>query len=108
MIGRDFLYEILKKITELEERIDGELSQLERLDLIRTRSLQPDIEYMFKHALTQEIVYNGLLKKQRREIHEHIARVMESVFKTGWRNSTRLWPIILSGVNRLPRRSITW
>jgi len=81
VIGRDFLYEILKNISELEDRIDGELSQLERLDLIRTRSLQPDIEYMFKHALTQEIVYNGLLKKQRREIHEQIARVMESVFK---------------------------
>ena len=28
VIGRDFLYEILKRITELEERIDGELSQL--------------------------------------------------------------------------------
>ncbi|MGD2098244.1 MAG: adenylate/guanylate cyclase domain-containing protein [Desulfobacterales bacterium] len=81
VIGRDFLYEILKKITELEERIDGELSQLERLDLIRTRSLHPDIEYMFKHALTQEIVYSGLLKKQRQEIHEQIARVIESVFK---------------------------
>ena len=81
VIGRDFLYEILKRITELKERIDGELSQLERLDLIRTRSLQPDIEYMFKHALTQEIVYNGLLKKQRREIHEQIAQVIESVFK---------------------------
>jgi len=81
VIGRDFLYEILKRITELEERIDGELSHLERLDLIRTRSLQPDIEYMFKHALTQEIVYNGLLKKQRREIHEQIARVIESVFQ---------------------------
>jgi class 3 adenylate cyclase/tetratricopeptide (TPR) repeat protein len=81
VIGRDFLYEILKKITELEERIDTELRHLERLDLIRTRSLQPDIEYMFKHALTHEIVYNGLLKKQRREIHEHIAQVMESVFQ---------------------------
>jgi class 3 adenylate cyclase len=71
VIGREFLYEILKRITELEERMDRELSLLEQLDLIRTRSLQPDIEYMFKHALTQEIVYNGLLKKQRREIHEH-------------------------------------
>jgi len=81
VIGRDFLYEILKRITELEERIDGELSHLERLDLIQTRSLQPDIEYMFKHALTQEIVYNGLLKKQRREIHEQIAQVIEGVFK---------------------------
>jgi tetratricopeptide (TPR) repeat protein len=36
---------------------------------------------MFKHALTQEIVYHGLLKKQRREIHEQIAQVMESVFQ---------------------------
>jgi class 3 adenylate cyclase/tetratricopeptide (TPR) repeat protein len=81
VIGRDFLYEILKRITEFEERIDGELSQLERIDLIRTRSVQPDIEYMFKHALTQEIVYHGLLKKQRREIHEQIAQVMESVFQ---------------------------
>ena len=33
---------------------------------------------MFKHALTQEVVYNGLLKKERREIHEQIALVMES------------------------------
>jgi tetratricopeptide (TPR) repeat protein len=81
VIGRDFLYEILKRITKLEERIDGELSHLERLDLIRTRSLQPDLEYMFKHALTQEIVYNGVLKKQRREIHENIARVMENIFQ---------------------------
>jgi class 3 adenylate cyclase/tetratricopeptide (TPR) repeat protein len=81
VIGRDFLYEILKRITELAERIDGELHQLERLDLIRTRSLEPEIEYMFKHALTQEVVYNSLLKKERRGIHEQIARVIETVFK---------------------------
>jgi tetratricopeptide (TPR) repeat protein len=62
VIGRAFFYEILKKITELEDRIDRGLSTLERLDLIRTRSIQPDLEYMFKHPLTQEVVYNGLLK----------------------------------------------
>ena len=81
VIGRDFLYEILKRISELQERIDGELNQLERLDLIRTRSFHPDLEYMFKHALTQEIVYNGLLKKHRKQIHEQIAQVMENLFK---------------------------
>jgi class 3 adenylate cyclase/tetratricopeptide (TPR) repeat protein len=80
VIGRTFLYEILIEITELEDRIDLRLSSLEGLDLIRTRSFQPDLEYMFKHALTQEVVYNGLLKKERQEIHELIARVMESVF----------------------------
>jgi len=81
VIGRAFLYEILIKITEIEDRIECGLSILERLDLIRTRSLQPDLEYMFKHALTQEVVYNGLLKKERREVHEKIARVMEGVFQ---------------------------
>lgn len=81
VIGRAFLYEILIKITELEDRIEQRLSMLERLDLIRTRSFQPDLEYFFKHALTQEVVYNGLLKKERQGIHEQIALVMQSAFQ---------------------------
>lgn len=69
VIGRAFLYEILKKVTELGDRIDPGLNVLERLDLIRTRTIQPDLEYMFKHPLTQEVVYNGLLKKERQAVH---------------------------------------
>jgi tetratricopeptide (TPR) repeat protein len=45
------------------------------------KSLEPDLEYIFKHALTQEVVYNGLLKKERREIHERTALVMEKLFR---------------------------
>jgi class 3 adenylate cyclase/tetratricopeptide (TPR) repeat protein len=81
VIGRAFLYEILIKITELKDRVDTSLSTLERIDMIRTRSLQPDLEYMFKHPLTQEVVYNGVLKKERQEIHEQIALVIEDVFQ---------------------------
>jgi tetratricopeptide (TPR) repeat protein len=80
VIGRAFLYEILNKITKLDDRIDGDLSILERIDLIKTRTVQPDLEYMFKHALTQEVVYNGLIKKERQEIHQQIALVMEQLF----------------------------
>jgi tetratricopeptide (TPR) repeat protein len=36
---------------------------------------------MFKHALTQEVVYNGLLKTEREKLHERIALVMEQVFQ---------------------------
>jgi class 3 adenylate cyclase/tetratricopeptide (TPR) repeat protein len=81
VIGRAFLYEILKRITELKVGIDHRLRTLERLDLIRTRALQPDLEYIFKHPLTQEVVYNGVLKKERRDIHEQIALVMEGIFQ---------------------------
>ena len=80
VIGRTFFYEILNRITELEQQIDLSLRSLERLDLIRARALQPDLEYIFKHALTQEVVYNGLLKKERQVIHERIGLVMEQLF----------------------------
>jgi class 3 adenylate cyclase/tetratricopeptide (TPR) repeat protein len=81
VIGRAFLYEILNRITELKEHIDKSLTGLERLDLIRVRSLQPEMEYIFKHALAQEVVYNGLLKKERQAIHEKIGTVMEQLFQ---------------------------
>jgi class 3 adenylate cyclase/tetratricopeptide (TPR) repeat protein len=80
VIGRAFFYEILKRITALKHDIDGFLRGLEQLDIIRTRSLQPDLEYMFKHNLTQEVVYNSLLKKERQAAHERIALVMEQMF----------------------------
>jgi len=81
VIGRAFLYEILKRCTQLKEQLDRHLTGLERLDLIHARSLQPDLEYVFKSAMTQEIVYSGLLRKERQAIHERIAQVMEQLFQ---------------------------
>ncbi|MBW1768646.1 MAG: AAA family ATPase, partial [Deltaproteobacteria bacterium] len=81
VIGRTFLYDLLKNCTNLKEQLDRNLTRLERLDLIHARSLQPDLEYVFKSALTQEVVYNGLLKKERQAIHERIALVMEQLFR---------------------------
>jgi len=80
VIGRAFLYEILKSITELKRGIDDCLNSLERLDLIRAKSLQPYMEYIFKHALIQEVTYNGLLRAHRKEIHLRIAMVIEQLF----------------------------
>ena len=80
VIGRVFLYEILTRITDLKDDIDKSLKGLERLDFIRARTIQPDIEYIFKHALTQEVVYSGLLKKERQILHERIGLVMEQLF----------------------------
>ncbi|MBW2633989.1 MAG: AAA family ATPase, partial [Deltaproteobacteria bacterium] len=81
VIGRSFYYEILKRTTALKNDIDKNLSGLERVDLIKTKSIQPDLEYIFKHVLTQEVVYTGLLKKERRKIHERIAIVIEQLFQ---------------------------
>jgi tetratricopeptide (TPR) repeat protein len=81
VIRRTFLYEILKRISDLKEYIDKSLINLERLDLIKTISLQPELEYIFKHALIQEVVYNGLLMKNRRLIHENIGQAIEELYQ---------------------------
>jgi class 3 adenylate cyclase/tetratricopeptide (TPR) repeat protein len=81
VIGRTFLYEILTKVTELRARLSEYLHALEQIDLIRVRSSQPDLEYIFKHTLIQEIAYNGLLKKERQALHERIGLVTEEVFR---------------------------
>jgi len=80
VIGRSFLYDILKKVTELKEKCDMCLSALERMELIKARSVQPEMEYIFNHALTQEVVYNGLLMREREAIHGRIAGVIEEIF----------------------------
>ena len=80
VIGRTVPYEILKKITEHPDHIDRFLHEFELLDLIR-RSPQSDQEYIFKHALIQEVVYSGLLKKDRQILHRRIGQVMEQVFQ---------------------------
>jgi class 3 adenylate cyclase/tetratricopeptide (TPR) repeat protein len=81
VIGRTFYYEVLKKITGLGGAVDHHLQKLEELDLIRVISTHPDIEYSFKHVLIQECVYNGLLKKERKNIHERIGLALEEFFR---------------------------
>lgn len=81
VIGSSFLYETLRRVTDLNCDIDQCLGSLEKMDVIKKRSLQPDLEYVFKHVLTQEVVYNGLLKKERQAIHERIALVTEELFR---------------------------
>jgi class 3 adenylate cyclase len=81
VIGRVFLHKILKQITDLSYQIDRCLSDLVGLDLIKKKSIQPELEYIFKHGLTQETVYKGLLKKERRKIHKRIGIVIEQLFQ---------------------------
>ncbi|MDQ5852904.1 MAG: AAA family ATPase [Chloroflexota bacterium] len=80
IIGRVFLYRVLLQMAENATSLDADLSHLEREELIRERARQPEIEYIFKHALTQEVAYNTLLAPRRRELHRKVGEAMESIF----------------------------
>jgi class 3 adenylate cyclase/tetratricopeptide (TPR) repeat protein len=81
VIGKAFPYELLKKVTDVGPGVDSCIAILVHHDFIRKRSAQPEIEYVFKHALIQEVVYGGLLRKDRQAIHERVAVLMENLFK---------------------------
>jgi len=80
VIGRIFLYRVLEKIAERAGSIDTEITFLEQSDLIHEHARLPEIEYIFKHALTQEIAYQTLLGPARKDLHRQVGQAMEALF----------------------------
>ena len=80
VIGRIFLYRVLAAIAWEERELDDHLLTLQREEMIRERARVPELEYIFKHHLTQEAAYNGLLKKERRIFHRQVAEALERLF----------------------------
>ena len=80
VIGRDFAFRILQTITGMREELKSYLLNLQGLEFIYEKNLFPELEYIFKHALTQEVAYNSLLLKRRKEIHAKIGRAIEELY----------------------------
>lgn len=57
-----------------------QLLQLESSGLIELASLQPEIEYLFRHALVQEAAYDSLLRQDRRELHRSVGETLERTY----------------------------
>lgn len=77
VIGRSFLRRILLAITQAEGALDGHLRSLQEMGLIRERRKLPELEYIFKHALTQKAIYLSLLQKRRQDLHRLVGQCLE-------------------------------
>ena len=80
VIGRDFAFRLLKRIMELGEELRSQMTNLVGLEILYEKALYPELEYIFKDALTQEVAYESLLKQRRREIHGRIAQAIEELY----------------------------
>ncbi|MBI3243398.1 MAG: AAA family ATPase [Chloroflexi bacterium] len=80
VIGRSFYYRVLKLISEAADELDKQLGALQKAELIREAASQPEIEYIFRHALTQEAAYSSILLKRRREFHRRVGETLEQLF----------------------------
>ena len=80
VIGRTFLYRILATIRDASDKLDRQLLSLQRLELVREQAREPEREYAFRHALTQEAAYGSILQRKRRELHMRVGAALETLF----------------------------
>jgi tetratricopeptide (TPR) repeat protein len=53
------------------------LAHLQAAEFLYETRLFPELEYTFKHALTHEVAYSGLLQERRRALHAQIVDAIE-------------------------------
>jgi class 3 adenylate cyclase/tetratricopeptide (TPR) repeat protein len=81
VIGHDVPFALVHPISGLpEDECRGLLGNLERAEFLYATQLFPDLQYTFKHSLTHDVAYTGLLHERRREIHGRIVEAMEKLY----------------------------
>lgn len=58
----------------------NQLNTLETTGLIRLAAVQPELEYLFRHALVQDAAYGSLLKNDRRQLHQSVGESLERLY----------------------------
>ncbi len=81
VLGREFPLSLIKRVTgKSDDELERTLSELRLAEFIYEQPALPDIEYTFKHALTQEVAYTSVLVERRRLLHERAAQSIEELF----------------------------
>jgi class 3 adenylate cyclase/tetratricopeptide (TPR) repeat protein len=83
VIGRSFQERVLALMAERSENLEQELLSLQRAELIRQVARQPEPEYAFRHALTQEAAYASILLRRRRRYHLQLAETFVGLAESG-------------------------
>ncbi len=84
VIGREFSLRLLRAVVnQSEEAVLRGLARLQAAEFIYEQLAFPEVEYAFKHTLTQEVAYTSLLLEHRRVLHERIAQAIEQLAQSG-------------------------
>jgi predicted ATPase len=71
VIGREFPLSLAQAVGKsTEDELDTTLTALQSAEFIHEQPGVPEVQYVFKHALTQEVAYNSILVERRKVLHE--------------------------------------
>jgi len=81
VIGHDVPITLLQAISGLtEDRVRALLDNLQDAEFLYATQLFPDLQYTFKHSLTQDVTYSGILHERRRDIHARVVDAIEELY----------------------------
>jgi class 3 adenylate cyclase/tetratricopeptide (TPR) repeat protein len=81
VVGRRFGISLVSRILEVApELVAGHLRELHALDFVFPSAHEPELMYSFKHALTQDVVYTGVLERRRRKYHASAGLGLEELY----------------------------
>jgi len=82
VIEREFSYELIKEVSPLSEKqLLAHLSVLRDSEIVFERGIYPESTYVFKHALSQEVVYDSILVNKKKKLHGRIGSAIEKLKK---------------------------
>ena len=80
VIEREFSYGLVRHVTGLrEQELLSHLNLLKQSELVYERGVFPKSNYVFKHALTRKVVYDSILTRRKRILHQKIGDAIEKL-----------------------------
>jgi tetratricopeptide (TPR) repeat protein len=81
-IEREFPHELIRTVGGLTEaELLTHLSAIKDAELLYESGIYPRTSYIFRHALTREVVYGSILARKRKELHSLIGSAIEALHK---------------------------
>ncbi len=81
VIGREFPLSLVRCVVpQSEDELYRLLASLQHKEFLYEQPAFPESEYIFKHALTQDVAYNSVLIERRKVLHEQTAQAIEQLY----------------------------
>lgn len=81
ILGREFVLSLARVVAgRAEDELERLITNLQLGEFVYEQPSIADVEYTFKHALTQEVAYNSVLLERRKQLHETVGRAIELIY----------------------------
>jgi class 3 adenylate cyclase/tetratricopeptide (TPR) repeat protein len=81
VIGREFPLSLIRAVSPMSsDYLDQAIANLQLVEFIYEQPAEGDVEYIFKHALTQQVAHESLLSERRKDLHEQVGNAIEKLY----------------------------